>query len=102
MTVGSIRLKNRVKLLDVSLGNLVHGMIDDIVDTTEVIDSLNYIIYRCILGGNAKSVGLEDISCLLFCQTTTLNMIGVICKVNLRAMIYSTLQSGILFLTQSD
>ena len=78
MTVGSIRLKNRVKLLDVSLGNLVHGMIDDIVDSTEVIDSLNNIIYRCILGGNAKSVCLEDKAGLFFSQPATFHVVGII------------------------
>ena len=78
MTVGSIRLKNSVQLLDVRFRYLVHCMFNDIIDTTEVIDSLHNIIYRCVLGGNAKSVCLEYKAGLLFGQTATLNMVGVI------------------------
>ena len=87
MTVGGIHLQYGMELFYVSFRYLVHCMIDDIVDATEMIDCLHNVIHRGDLGSDAKGVGLEDIASQKLDQPTALYMIGVICQVNLRAMI---------------
>ena len=53
--------------------------LNDVINT-------NYIIF------NSNGVCLKDKTRLLVCQAATLNVVRIICKVNLSAMIYSTLQ----------
>ena len=64
-----------MQLFYMGFGYLVHGMVDDIVDATEMINSLHDVIHGGVLCGNAESIGIEDKSCLLFCQTATLYMV---------------------------
>ena len=75
VTVGGIRLEYCVQLLDVRFRYLVHCMVNDIVNTTEMIDGLHDVIHGCALSGNAKRVGLEDKTRLLLCQTATLHVV---------------------------
>ena len=77
-------------------------MVDDVVDAAEVVHRLNNIIHIHRLVSNADSVRLEDIACLVVCQTAAFDVIGVIGQVNLRAMIDATLQSRVFLLSQSS
>ena len=101
MTVGSIHLKDSVQLFNVCFCYLVHGMINDIVDATEMIDSLHDIIHRHTLGGYAQRIGFEDKTSLFLTQTTTLYVIGIIGQIYLRSMIDASIQFGFFFFTQT-
>ena len=62
-------------------------MVYDIINTTEMIDRLHYIIHIDNRICNADSVRLEDISCLLVCQSTAFYMVGIVGKVNLSPVV---------------
>ena len=99
--VGGVGFEHRVELLDMRLGDLVCCMIDDIIDTTEVIDCLHNIIYRGVLGCDAKRIGLEDVSRLLFGQFAAFDMVGVVGQVNLCTMVDAALEFGLFLLAQT-
>ena len=67
-----------MQLLDVCFGDLVGGMLDDIINATEMVDGLHDIIDARIFRGDAQGVGLEDVARLFLGQATALNMIGIV------------------------
>ena len=73
-------------------------VVDDEVNATKVVDCFNYIIHidRCI--ADADSVRLIDEAGLVVRQTTSFHVIGVICQVDLRAMIDAAFQPRSLLL----
>ena len=71
------------------LGNLVRSVVDDIIDTTEMVHRLHNIVHRRVLRGDTECVGLEDIPRLFLCQSVAFDMVGVVCQINLRTMIYT-------------
>ena len=89
-----------MQLLDMRLGNLVCGMVDDIIDATEVVDGLHDVINARVLRGDAQGVGLKDIACLLLGQAAAFDMVGVVGQVNLYAMINAAFHLGFLLFAQ--
>ena len=54
-------------------------MINNLIDTTEMISCLNDIIYIEDFFFYSNSICLKYISCLIVGQTAAFDMIGVIC-----------------------
>ena len=81
-------------MLDVILRQPLFRMVDDIVNTTEMVHRLHNIIHIDRIVSNANGVSLKDIACLVVGQTATLDMVGVIGQVDLRSMIDAAFQSG--------
>ena len=81
-----------MELLDEHFCQFLFCVVYDIVYAAEVVDSLHDIIHVNSVVRHADSVCFEDIACLLVRQTTALNMILVVCQVNLRAMIDAAFQ----------
>lgn len=94
----SVCLEYCVQMLYVWFCYLVRCMLNDIVDTTEMIDGLHDVIHRRALCRDAKRVGLEDKTRLFLCQTATLYVIRIISQVNLSAVIYAPLSTRHSFL----
>ena len=70
---------------------LVGGVVDDIVDAVKVVDSLNDIVDAGVLGGDAEGVGFEYIASLLFCKAAAFDVVGVVGKVYLCAVVDAAL-----------
>ena len=62
-------------------------MVNDKIDTTEVVDRLKNIIHIHCLVSDTDGVCLKDITRLIMSQLTTFNMIGIVGQVNLSTMI---------------
>ena len=82
-----------MKLFDETFRHLFFRMVNNVVDTSEVVDSLYNIIYIHCLVSNTDSICLEDLACLIMCQTTTLDVIGVIGQINLCTMVNAALHA---------
>ena len=67
-----------MQLFYVSFAYSLCCMVYDIVDTTKMIDCFYDVIDRSTLGSYADGVGLEDVTCLLFCDTTAFDTIGIV------------------------
>lgn len=81
-----------MQLFYVSFAYSLCCMVYDIVDTTKMIDRFYDVIDRSTLGSYADGVGLEDVTCLLFCETTAFDTIGIVGQINLCAMIDASVQ----------
>lgn len=83
------------------LGDALVGVVYDIVYAVEVIDRFENIVNACIFGCYAKGVSLEDKSCLLFGQTATFDVVGVVGKVYLCAMVDAPFEARCFLLAQA-
>lgn len=90
-----------MQLFYVSFAYSLCCMVYDIVDTTKMIDCFYDVIDRSTLGSYADSVGLEDVTCLFFCETTAFDMIGIVGQINLCAMIDASVQLCFFLVSQS-
>ena len=81
-----------MQLFYVSFAYSLCCMVYNIVDTTKMIDCFYDVIDRSTLGSYADGVGLEDVTCLFFCETTAFDMIGIVGQINLCAMIDASVQ----------
>ena len=75
-------------------------MVDDIVDTSEVIDSFQDVVNTDSHFSNANGVRLKDIARLVMSQPTTLNVIRIIGQIYLNTVINASFESGFLLLPQ--
>ena len=76
-------------------------MVNDVVNAAEVIGSLHDIINLHSFVRDADGVCLKDISGLFMGQTTALDMVRIISKVDLRPVVYATFDMVILLLSKS-
>lgn len=90
-----------MQLFYVSFAYSLCCMVYDIVDTTKMIDCFYDVIDRSTLGSYADGVGLEDVTCLLFCETTAFDTIGIVGQINLCAMIDASVQLCFFLVSQS-
>lgn len=47
------------------------GVVNDVIDATEMVDRLQYIVNASVFSGHAKSVRLKDITGLFFRQAAS-------------------------------
>lgn len=99
--VGSASLQDPVDLLDQRLGQFVAGTVYDKVDAAEMVYRLDYVIDVDALIRNADRVRLKDETRLFVGQTASLDIVGIIGEVDLRAMIDTPANLSILFFTKS-
>lgn len=90
-----------MQLFQVCFCQAVCCMVDNIIYTAEVIHGFHNIINTRIFGRYAKRVCFKDKACLLFSQPATLYVVGVICKVYLRTVIYAAFEFGFFLITQA-
>ena len=90
-----------MQLFYVSFAYSLCCMVYDIVDTTKMIDCFYDVIDRSTLGSYADGVGLEDVTCLFFCETIAFDMLGIVGQINLCAMIDASVQLCFLLVSQS-
>ena len=62
-------------------------MVNDVVDASEVVGGFYDVIHVHAFIGNAYSVGFKNVSCLLVRELAALYMVGVVCEVDLGAVI---------------
>ena len=62
-------------------------MVNDVVDAAEVVGGFYDVVNVHRFIGDADSVCLKDVSCLLVSELAALNMVGVVCEVYLGAVI---------------
>ena len=98
LAIGGIGFVHAMQFFDMRFGNLVGSMVNDIIHAAEMVHRLQNIINARVFSSNAKCVCLKDITRLFFCQAASFNMVVVLCKVNMRTMIDTSLLSGFLFL----
>ena len=79
------------------LGQLIRGMVNDIVNTAEMVDSLQNVVDARVLGGHPQRIRLKNEPGLLLGQPTPFNMVRIVSQVNLRAMINAPLEAALLF-----
>ncbi len=75
---------------DESLSEFVIRFVDDKIDAAEVICGLHDIIHVDALVRDADGVRFEDVPGLLMGEAASFDMVGIVGKVNLSAMIYSS------------
>ena len=63
--IGSACLQNQVQLLDEAFRQLIFSMVDDIIDTTEVVHCFYDIIHVDSLISDSNGVCLKDVSRLV-------------------------------------
>ena len=68
-------------------------MVDDEVDTAEMVDGLYDVIHVDSIISDADGVGLEDVTSLVVGQSTTLHVVRIVGQVYLGTMIDAALQS---------
>lgn len=66
-----------------------------------MIGGFHDIIYVNRLVGDANGVCLKNILCLIVRKSASLDMIGIICHVNLNAVIYAAFYLAVLLFSQS-
>ena len=67
-----------MKFLDEVFGQLLISLINNQIDTPEVIGCLNDIIHPYTLVGNAYRIGFKNKTGLLMRQPASFDMIGII------------------------
>ena len=89
-----------MQLLDQALCQTLVCPVDDKIDATEMVGSLNDVINAYTLAIEAYGIGLEYITRLLVGLTATLYMIGVVCKVDLRFVINAAFELRLFLFAQ--
>ena len=101
--VGCSGLQDSVQLSDKSFCKRPSGVVDYVIDATEMIDGLHNVVYveSLVLSGT-DGVGLEDIARLIAGQTAALDVVGVVCQVYLRPVVYASSEGGVFFFAQAS
>ena len=96
------RFQRPVQFFQQAFAERLHGPVDYLVDTPEVVGGLDDVVHSDRLVGNADGVCLEDKAGLVFRQTAPLDVVGVVGEVDLCAMIYAARHPVCLFLPQGS
>lgn len=106
--VGGPGLENSMEFLDQGLRQFIFGVVDDIVDTAEVVGGFYDVVHvdglafaLALVVGETNRVGLEDIPCLVVSQFAALDMIGVVGQINLRAVVDAAAHFTLFFFAKS-
>ena len=76
-------------------------MVDDIVNTTEVVDGFHDVVDAGVLRSAPQGARLKDVTGLLLGQSAALDMIGIVSQVNLDAMVNAAFHPHLLLFAQS-
>ena len=83
--------------LDEPLGKKAFCVVNDKIDTSEVVSGFNDVVHVDTAVGYADGAGLVDIPRLVVSETAALNVVGVVGEVNLNTVIYAAGLSGGFF-----
>lgn len=76
-------------------------MVNDIVNASEVVGSLDDIIHVHRFVCDANGVGFKYVSCLLVGELATFNMIRVVCEINLGAVVDTSAEFCFFLLSEA-
>lgn len=93
-------LELRVQFLDEGFGERLPGPVDDRVDAAEVVRGFEDIIHTQRFALDAHRVGLEDMARLVVGQPAAFDVIRVVGKVDLRAVVDAAFEAHGLLLAQ--
>ena len=79
-------LQQVVEMLDDVLAQFFLCLVDHIVDCPEMVNGFQNVIHKDSIS-DINGVGLENESCLIFCQFTALDMVGVVGHATLQLVI---------------
>ena len=99
-TIGSTCLEQQMQLLDICLMQRFSRRIYQVVQTTEVVHRLDDIIHIDCLVRPANRIGLKDVTGLVMRKSATLDVIGIIGKIDLGLMINASFELHLLLLAQ--
>ena len=91
-------LQHTVELLYIVLSYRLIDGVEDVVEASEVICSLKYIIHR---NSTVDSACLIDLSGLVMCKSAAFDVVGVVSKINLHPVIYAALDLSALLRKQN-
>ena len=89
-----------MKLLDISFGEFAVSLFDNVIYGTKMISGFDNIIHINRFVSHPDRICFKNISCLIVCQTTSFDVVGVIGKVDLHAMVYAPFYLTIFLLAQ--
>ena len=94
--IGRTGLEYQMQLLNQRFGQLCPCLLNDQVDTPEVVSRLNDIVHPDRFVSNTDGVRLENVPRLVVSQAATLNVVGVIGEINLDTVIDTSLNPSVL------
>ena len=68
-------------------------MVDNVIHTAEMVCRLDDVINPDCLTCYPYRVRLENVTCLLLCESASFNMVGIVCQLYLRPVIDTSLCS---------
>lgn len=89
-----------MQFLDEGFGERLRGPVDDRVDAAEVVRGFEDVIHPQRLALDAHRVGLEDVARLVVGQPAALDVVRVVGKVDLRAVVDAALETHRLLFAQ--
>ena len=92
LAVGGPSFENAVDFLDHCFRQFVFCVVDDVVDAAEVIRGFNDVVYSdgiVLAFRESDSVGLIDVPGLLMSQSAAFDVVRIVGKVYLSAMVYA-------------
>jgi len=76
-----------VEFLDDGFRKTVFGVVNDVVNTAEVVGGLHNVVHIDAVFRYANRVGFENVSGLLMGEPAALDVVGVLGQVNLSAVV---------------
>lgn len=89
-----------MQFLDKGFGERLPGPVDNRVDAAEVVRGFENVIHAQRLAFDAYRVGFEDVAGLVVGQPAAFDVVRVIGKVDLRAVVDAALETHLLLLAQ--
>ena len=99
--VGCVGFQYQMQLFYMCFCDFFGSVVDNVIDTTEMVYSLHYIVNVGVFGCYAYGVSLKNQSSLLLGEATALNMFGVVCQIYLDAVINAAFHTAVFLFTQT-
>ena len=99
--VGSSGFQNAVKLLDERFGQLFTAVLDDEVNTAEVVGRFDDVVHvDGFVFQHADRVGFEDVAGLVGGQAAALHVVGVVGQLHLYLVVDTAFAAGLHFVRE--
>lgn len=99
--VGSSGFQNAVKLLDERFGQLFTAVLDDEVNTAEVVGCFDDVVHiDGFVFQHADRVGFEDVSGLVGGQAAALDVVGIVGQLHLYLVVDTALAAALHFVCE--